>query len=207
MYTNYYHALTLKKYARNLYSCDFWHTFSCPPTLFHSFTLCFPSKARDGMGNSAPSWHTFWWFLGILAYKRGWLQKGGCDASKRGPMPPPLREKVVPAKFTTLKCTNQVFLRYGSISINTKKIPISTNQKYTIPNWYCRNTLNGPFAKWILQKLDPSGSMALHSFFDGKQIRMYSVHSVNCPPCSKWAFPRTGPPICHDGIQLYIYGA
>jgi hypothetical protein len=69
----YYHALTLKKYARNLYSHDFWHSFSCPPTLFHSFTLFFTSKAMDGMGNSVLSWCTFWQFLGILAYKRGWL--------------------------------------------------------------------------------------------------------------------------------------
>jgi hypothetical protein len=34
-----YHTLTLKKYARNFDFCDFWHTFSCRPFLFHSFTL------------------------------------------------------------------------------------------------------------------------------------------------------------------------
>jgi hypothetical protein len=39
MYVKYYHALTLKKYARIFNSCDFWHTFSCRPFLFHSFTL------------------------------------------------------------------------------------------------------------------------------------------------------------------------
>ncbi len=46
----------------------FLHSNSLP--LFYSM-LSF--KARDGMGNSMPSWRTFGGFLEILAYKRGWL--------------------------------------------------------------------------------------------------------------------------------------
>jgi hypothetical protein len=41
--------------------------------LFHSFTQRFPAKASLGMGKSTPSWRTFCQFLGILAYKSGWL--------------------------------------------------------------------------------------------------------------------------------------
>ena len=48
-YINYYHALTLKKYARILDSRDFWHTFSCRPTLFHSFTLYDFHKGEVGI--------------------------------------------------------------------------------------------------------------------------------------------------------------
>jgi hypothetical protein len=46
MYINYYHALTLKKYARNFDPLDFWHTFSCRPFLFYSFTLLVPSAPK-----------------------------------------------------------------------------------------------------------------------------------------------------------------
>ncbi len=60
-------------YARNFYSRDFWRTFFSCPTLIHSFTTRFSAKARDGLGKSMPSWHTFWQYLGILAYKRGGL--------------------------------------------------------------------------------------------------------------------------------------
>jgi hypothetical protein len=48
-YVNYYHALTLKKYARIFDSRDFWHTFSCCPTLFHSFTLYDFHKGKVGI--------------------------------------------------------------------------------------------------------------------------------------------------------------
>jgi hypothetical protein len=49
MYVNYYHALTLKKYARIFDSHDFWRTFSCRPTLFHSFTLYDFHKGKVGI--------------------------------------------------------------------------------------------------------------------------------------------------------------
>ncbi len=48
-YLNYYHTLTLKKYARTFDSRDFWHTFSCRPTLFHSFTLYDFHKGEVGI--------------------------------------------------------------------------------------------------------------------------------------------------------------
>jgi hypothetical protein len=48
-YVNYYHALTLKKYARIFASRDFWRTFSCRPTLFHSFTLYDFHKGEVGI--------------------------------------------------------------------------------------------------------------------------------------------------------------
>jgi hypothetical protein len=50
MYVNYYNALTLKKYARNFDSRDFWHTFSCCPFLFHSLTLYDFHKGKVGIG-------------------------------------------------------------------------------------------------------------------------------------------------------------
>ena len=49
VYIDEYDALTRIEYARNFFSCDFWHTFSFLPTLFHSFTSWFPSKVSLGM--------------------------------------------------------------------------------------------------------------------------------------------------------------
>ncbi len=63
-------GLTLKKCTRNFYLRDFLCTFSSRPTLFYFFTAGFPAKARDGPGESTPSWCTFWQFLGILACKK-----------------------------------------------------------------------------------------------------------------------------------------
>jgi hypothetical protein len=39
----------LKKYARIFDSRDFWRTFSCRPTLFHSFTLYDFHKGEVGI--------------------------------------------------------------------------------------------------------------------------------------------------------------
>jgi hypothetical protein len=49
VYVDLYHALTRKKYARNFYNRDFWRTFSCRPTLFHSFTLYDFHKGKVGI--------------------------------------------------------------------------------------------------------------------------------------------------------------
>ena len=43
--------------------------------LFQPFTLQFPAKASLGMGKSKPNWCTLRRFLGILAYKSGWLYR------------------------------------------------------------------------------------------------------------------------------------